>query len=247
MDSPYPTAPVMLATSPSPSLQLTIHQQDNYQSLINSKQETVYYLSPKPQETILYDASMKPLGQTHHQNLTVIFQDHTVQLTPLFEFTFENQTYHWQAQHFSCYHSESKALLAQLKDQSILFYNNNPFRPHQFTESLIALIILSSQTLLNACRHNEKEEHDVASLSSVYHYPGHHSLVNPSTIRWSTPQSFKSIELDPGIWRCWWGYGFWWSWFPCCMPGGCCDRACIHIRGGHQTTLSRQGWQQQNY
>lgn len=55
---------------------------------------------------------------------------------------------------------------------------------------------------------------------------------NGNRTRWSSSASLKSLELDPGLWRCWWGYGCWWSWFPCCMPGGWCDRAWIKVRGG---------------
>jgi hypothetical protein len=100
---------------------------------------------------------------------------------------------------------------------------------------------------------------DIASLSSTYpkhHYPGHQSLVDSNNTRWSSSaQSFKSIELAPGVWHCWWGYTCWWSWFPCCMPGGLCDRACIRIKGHNRKTstttttrtLSKQGWQQQHY
>ncbi|KAI7892862.1 uncharacterized protein EV154DRAFT_503800 [Mucor mucedo] len=102
----------------------------------------------------------------------------------------------------------------------------------------------------------EEEEEDIASLSSTYvkNYPGHQSLVDERGTRWSSADSFKSIELDPGVWHCWWGYSFWWSWFPCCMPGGCCDRACIRLKGQKPAkarrttrTLSKQGWQQQHY
>ncbi|KAI7856294.1 hypothetical protein BDC45DRAFT_64644 [Circinella umbellata] len=42
--------------------------------------------------------------------------------------------------------------------------------------------------------------------------------------------SIKSIELDPGCMRCFWGYGFWWTWCPCCMPGGWFDRLWINCR-----------------
>lgn len=104
----------------------------------------------------------------------------------------------------------------------------------------------------------ENEEDDITSLSSArqnHYYPGHQSLVEGNQhSRWSSSaQSFKSIELDPGVWHCWWGYKFWWNWFPCCMPGGCCDRICIRLKGTHSSkssrtrTLSKQGWQQQHY
>lgn len=111
-----------------------------------------------------------------------------------------------------------------------------------------------------------EDDDDIASLSSTYprHYSGHQSLVDGGAgagggggiggNRWSSSaQSFKSIELDPGVWHCWWGYKFWWSWFPCCMPGGCCDRACIRLKGHkpkvrtNTRTLSKQGWKQQHY
>lgn len=102
---------------------------------------------------------------------------------------------------------------------------------------------------------HDDEEDDITSLSSTYakNYPGHQSLVDDRGARWSSAESFKSIELDPGVWHCWWGYRFWWSWFPCCMPGGYCDRACIRIKGHkpkvrrNTRTLSKQGWQQQHY
>ncbi|CAO3579179.1 unnamed protein product [Absidia cylindrospora] len=76
-------------------------------------------------------------------------------------------------------------------------------------------------------------------------------------LRWSSTGSMKSLELDPGFWRCCFGYGCWWSWFPCCMPGGWCDRAWIKVRGvrrqqhhnhhHHRSRVTRrmQGWQQQ--
>ncbi|KAG2202289.1 hypothetical protein INT47_010737 [Mucor saturninus] len=114
-------------------------------------------------------------------------------------------------------------------------------------------------TVFNNTMYNneeEEDEEDIASLSSTYvkNYPGHQSLVDERGTRWSSADSFKSIELDPGVWHCWWGYSFWWSWFPCCMPGGCCDRACIRLKGqklakARRTTrtLSKQGWQQQHY
>ncbi|KAI8341458.1 hypothetical protein BC941DRAFT_510663 [Chlamydoabsidia padenii] len=83
--------------------------------------------------------------------------------------------------------------------------------------------------------------------------------VTNNRTRWSSSASMKSLELDPGLWRCWWGYGCWWSLFPCCMPGGWCDRAWIKARGGarrkhhhhhhhHRSRVTRrmQGWQQQD-
>ncbi|KAI9366641.1 hypothetical protein BD770DRAFT_433103 [Pilaira anomala] len=93
----------------------------------------------------------------------------------------------------------------------------------------------------------EEEYDDIASLSSTYprNYPGHQSLVDDRGSRWSSAESFKSIELDPGLWHCWWGYKFWWSWLPCCMPGGCCDRGCIRLK--RHKSKSKQGWQQQHY
>jgi hypothetical protein len=40
----------------------------------------------------------------------------------------------------------------------------------------------------------------------------------------SSRYSVKSIELNPGCCRCYWGYGFWWTWCPLCVPGGWCER-----------------------
>ncbi|KAI8375777.1 hypothetical protein BD560DRAFT_391880 [Blakeslea trispora] len=260
-DNPYPTAPIILADQPtqSPALQLTIGaaNENNDQPLMNAQQETVYYLCTTPKETLLYDASRQPLWQADHQSLTFTNQQKqdgpVIQLTPpLFRFTMENQTYHWQSieNGVACYHTETKLLVAHLDQHSLSVYHNshNPFRQASL---LVSLVILSGWLVYIVSCHDEKED-DITSLSSVYHYPGHHSLVGDASMsaRWSTTttQSFKSIELDPGIWHCWWGYRFWWSWLPCCMPGGCCDRGCIYIRGyPPKSTLSRQGWQQQSY
>ncbi|KAI8646030.1 hypothetical protein BD408DRAFT_411004 [Parasitella parasitica] len=113
--------------------------------------------------------------------------------------------------------------------------------------------IKSSPGFHHEQENDEEEDDDVASLS---YYPGHQSLVyvgDPNN-RWSSSaQSSKSIELDPGLWHCWWGYTFWWSWFSCCMPGGYCDKARFRLKGHNRPkirtsrTLSKQGWQQQHY
>ncbi|KAI8988157.1 hypothetical protein BDF20DRAFT_854174 [Mycotypha africana] len=97
------------------------------------------------------------------------------------------------------------------------------------------------------------------------YYPGHQSLVleasqvrqknnlnnsNTSHRVSTTDNSFKSLELDPGCWHCWWGYKFWWSWFPYCMPGGYCDRYFIKLRGHRSSSRiinKTQGYKQQYY
>ncbi|CEP19470.1 hypothetical protein [Parasitella parasitica] len=103
-------------------------------------------------------------------------------------------------------------------------------------------------------QHDEEEEDD--DIASLSYYPGHQNLVDDGdpNSRWSaSAKSFKSIELDPGLWHCWWGYTFWWSWFPFCMPGGYCDKARFRSKGRNRPkirtsrTLSKQGWQQQHY
>lgn len=108
-------------------------------------------------------------------------------------------------------------------------------------------LIIDTPKKLQQEQEQEEEYDDIASLSSTYprNYPGHQSLVDDRGSRWSSAESFKSIELDPGLWHCWWGYKFWWSWLPCCMPGGCCDRGCIRLK--RHKSKSKQGWQQQHY
>ncbi|EIE84686.1 hypothetical protein RO3G_09396 [Rhizopus delemar RA 99-880] len=114
----------------------------------------------------------------------------------------------------------------------------------------IKTILYFNKSHNNQAEYNENDEdEDVGSLSYSYHqhhYPGHRSLVENED-RWSSAHSFKSIELNPGVWH-WW-HKVWWSCFPCCMPGGCCDRACIKLKGHNSRSnsrpLSRKGWQQQ--
>ncbi|CAO3595066.1 unnamed protein product [Absidia cylindrospora] len=90
------------------------------------------------------------------------------------------------------------------------------------------------------------------------HQDQHHGGGNNNNARWSSfsssssSGSLRSLELDSGLWQCWWGYGCWWHWLPFCMPGGWCDRACIKIRRvprqhHHRSRVTRrmQGWQQQ--
>ncbi|ORX62689.1 hypothetical protein DM01DRAFT_1330816 [Hesseltinella vesiculosa] len=113
----------------------------------------------------------------------------------------------------------------------------------------------------------------VMQSSFLYHQqspPSHHPDMTPKLDdddddmsyhqRWSTT-SMKSLELDPGCMQCWWGSHCWWSVFPCCMPGGWCDRLWIKWRGQlkhrhhhprhpdhrHRSRITRrmQGWQQQ--
>ncbi|KAF7723336.1 hypothetical protein EC973_002084 [Apophysomyces ossiformis] len=82
---------------------------------------------------------------------------------------------------------------------------------------------------------------DAASSVDMPYVEDDLSLVHQ---RWSSG-STKSIELDPGFWHCWWGNGCWWTWCPCCMPGGWCDRLWIKLRGQSQSRPRRKGWQQQ--
>ncbi|KAI9300858.1 hypothetical protein BJ944DRAFT_272351 [Cunninghamella echinulata] len=97
------------------------------------------------------------------------------------------------------------------------------------------------------------EEHDQNRIHSAYYQ-------QDIDHRWSSNGSMKSLELDPGMWRCWWGYGCWWNVVPCCMPGGWCDRLWLKVRGIHhkqqsnhhrhhrhrsKVTRRMQGWQQQ--
>lgn len=108
-------------------------------------------------------------------------------------------------------------------------------------------------------RHEEEEEDGLSVVSSSFYDEGRASslyhpdqgLVPAGAI---TDRSVKSVELDPGMLRCWWGYGFWWTWCPCCMPGGWLDRLVIKCRWGlrrrkHNSSISRarqrrqRGWQ----
>ncbi|SAL96313.1 hypothetical protein [Absidia glauca] len=105
---------------------------------------------------------------------------------------------------------------------------------------------------------DEGDDFDDGASSLDRNEADHFPYGSNNRTRWSSSASLKSLELDPGLWRCWWGYGCWWSWFPCCMPGGWCDRAWIKVRGGahrkqhhhhhhHRSRVTRrmQGWQQQ--
>ncbi|KAG2231884.1 hypothetical protein BDF21DRAFT_497006 [Thamnidium elegans] len=174
-----------------------------------------------------------------------------------------------------CYVTDTKQLIAQFDKSKLLLNSiyTNPFKQSEDDDPFTTLVLLSGllvnnhikallkslgnshdalQLIIDPQRKQqqqiEDEEYDeIASLSSAYprNYPGHQSLVDERGSRWSSADSFKSIELDPGVWHCWWGYKFWWSWFPCCMPGGCCDRVCIRFK--RHKSKSKQGWQQQHY
>ncbi|KAJ8659487.1 hypothetical protein O0I10_004852 [Lichtheimia ornata] len=106
----------------------------------------------------------------------------------------------------------------------------------------------------------QDDEDDTASMASSLYYAEQGLVDNDHapTGRWygGGVESVKSIELDPGLLHCWWGYGFWWTWCPCCMPGGWFDRFRWSLRrrkeinnhSNSNTSRSRQrrqrGWQQ---
>ncbi|KAI9322859.1 hypothetical protein BX666DRAFT_1899021 [Dichotomocladium elegans] len=106
--------------------------------------------------------------------------------------------------------------------------------------------------------HIDAEEDDTTSMTSSMYYADQ-GLVDavPTSGRWYSVGSVKSIELDPGLMHCWWGIGCCWSWCPCCMPGGWCDRLRWGLlqrkRDDRQTNAlsrsrqqrRRQGWSQQ--
>ncbi|KAI8074048.1 hypothetical protein BC940DRAFT_289873 [Gongronella butleri] len=78
----------------------------------------------------------------------------------------------------------------------------------------------------------------------------HHDLDDQDDLsihhRWST-NSMKSLELDPGCMQCWWGSHCWWSVFPCCMPGGWCDRLWIKWRGQLKHSIQQHRHQQHHH
>ncbi|KAI8081373.1 uncharacterized protein BX664DRAFT_388367 [Halteromyces radiatus] len=99
-----------------------------------------------------------------------------------------------------------------------------------------------------------KEEETIQLTQSRYHQGSVVNLRDDDDIvvsthdnnpRWSSTGSMKSLELDPGIWRCWWGYGCWWTFFPCFMPGGWFDRRVRRHHHRSRVTRRMQGWQQQ--
>ncbi|KAI8069771.1 uncharacterized protein B0P05DRAFT_189292 [Gilbertella persicaria] len=260
----YPTAPTIVAsTNASPCLQLILEKSETEPlvALVNNKKVLYYYqepLSDNESPAVLYDTSKSPLWRISDRDwhrLSLVSGDQCIVISltpPLFRFMIDNHIYHWQTiqteagYSLKCYHTESKALLAELDDTTLSLYHHNPFRTQLDHTGVILSGLLVHHYMSNLLASDPSGLDESDTLSFTQHYPGHQSLVGDT--RWSA-QSFKSIELDPGIWRCWWGYKFWWSWLPCCMPGGCCDRVCIRMKGkkARKRTLSKQGWQQQHY
>lgn len=69
-------------------------------------------------------------------------------------------------------------------------------------------------------RHHPNIRQHLDDASSIAYTDG----PDENGYRNSSRYSVKSIELNPGCFRCYWGYGFWWTWCPLCVPGGWCER-----------------------
>lgn len=176
----------------------------------------------------------------------------------------DNLTYHWrlistQDQYdLRCYHS--KTLVAEITQQGSRFIlweqTKNPFRSPVWSSFLLLSGLLLHDHLTSMLRslgggpealQIVMAEEDNESLGS---FDGDSSLYYADQGLVDVGRgSVKSIELDPGVWRCWWGYGFWWTWCSCCMPGGWCDKIWMKCRWSKRKNMrtlvpSRRGWQQ---
>jgi hypothetical protein len=77
-----------------------------------------------------------------------------------------------------------------------------------------------SDPYISRGRHHPNIRQHLDDASSIAYTDGPDENGYPSSSRYS----IKSIELNPGCFRCYWGYGFWWTWCPLCVPGGWCER-----------------------
>ncbi|KAG1443110.1 hypothetical protein G6F56_010793 [Rhizopus delemar] len=263
------TEPYPVATLPSTQtmIEITISY-DKDKLCVLSKNDTICYYY-HPANTVLYDDTQQSALWTlvkrdwHGMTLSSSYHHQAQQQVILSteEFQFEwaaGELYQWklipsgEEYTLNCYHNQR--LVAQLDHAKFKceIAQSNPFKPkndlitciifsglivHDHVKSLLKSLGNSPEALktllyFNQSQPSEEEEPgDAESLSSSYlrhHYP-----------RDSLAQSFKSIELNPGLWH-WW-QKIWWSCFPCCMPGGCCDRACVRLK---RNNSSRKGWQQ---
>ncbi|ORE08398.1 hypothetical protein BCV72DRAFT_248855 [Rhizopus microsporus var. microsporus] len=118
----------------------------------------------------------------------------------------------------------------------------NPF----FTFTLFSALIINETIVKNLLR---SIGNDSVALKSILDFKRPYSHIshnndndddNDAYSYTSTINTAHSIEISPSIWN--WCHRLWWSCFPCCMPGGCCDRARLKLN-----PFSRKGWQQQHY
>lgn len=90
-----------------------------------------------------------------------------------------------------------------------------------------------SDPYISRGRHHPNIRQHLDDASSIAYTDG----PDESGYRSNSRYSVKSIELNPGCCRCYWGYGFWWTWCPLCVPGGWCER--VLCGGGRR---SRRRW-----
>lgn len=219
---------------------------------ISKDNKVIYYFIDKPLEItekddliLLYDENKHPLWRLTHKDwdgITLQYIDTIVHISPQLNFQLNQKDYHWQIitmdTNSSCYCQQQ--LIAEFQTNQITILQEHDLIVSSFLCLSGLLLLKSPYPPQRSPTTLTEEDDDVTSLSR--YYPGHHHLVQS---RWSS-HSNKSIELDPGFWHCYWGYGCWWSWFPCCMPGGILDRAMIKLKGGYPPT-SRQGYKQEYY
>ncbi|KAI9282351.1 hypothetical protein BY458DRAFT_497925 [Sporodiniella umbellata] len=255
----YPTATLPSATQAGIELKVATgnSNSDSHRMTLSHNEQTVYLYN---EQTLYHPSGQIVWGVVKREAQGITLGSKETQWllsTDEFWFSFREERYQWKLIPFkegnsytlNCYSPYS--LVAQLNDTSFRIdtarhpkTEHNPFKPVQDSGWLSALVISglmihedlqrllhdhpqALKTLLNGSYPESDDGQSI--LSTTHHDAG--SLFNRPR-----PSSFKSIELNPGLWQ-----KLWRSCFPCCMPGGWCDRACLYLK---YHPRSRQGWQQ---
>ncbi|RCH83422.1 hypothetical protein CU097_003419 [Rhizopus azygosporus] len=228
----------------------------------NAKKEILYYYNK--QDNTIHDnrktALWRLIDKDWHK-MILKNSGNNIEITlstEEFNFTYDKQLYQWRLiptenddGHYilNCY--SSTHLIAQL-NRSVFYIEScsttNPFKLFNpfFTFILFSALIINETIVKNLLR---SIGNDSAALKSILDFKRPYSHIshnndndddNDAYSYISTINTTHSIEISPSIWN--WCHRLWWSCFPCCMPGGCCDRVRLKLN-----PFSRKGWQQQHY
>ncbi|ORY93882.1 hypothetical protein BCR43DRAFT_495498 [Syncephalastrum racemosum] len=235
-----------------------------YVTLYDMQRRALWSLTSRDWQTLYFSSSPSP-----HTIVAV----HTS--PSVFTFTWlDHQHYHWrlvpnqdEGHDLRCYHDDKRTVVAEITQNGSRFATWSTTDDNDTRTTFLVLTgLLIHDYFVNADQ--MEPEDDAASIASSLYYrepslycadQGLVDLSNANGVRRGAGlergQSVKSIELDPGIWHCFFGQGCWWTWCACCMPGGWCDRLWINCRLGlrhrhNNPVLSRsrqrrqRGWQQ---
>lgn len=235
-----------------------------YVTLYDMQQHALWSLTSRDWQTLYFSSAPSP-----HTIVAV----HTS--PSVFTFTWlDHQHYHWRlvpnqddGHDLRCYHDDKRTVIAEITHSGFRFATWSTGDEKDTRTTFLLLTGLLIHDFFANAEPMEPEDDAASIASSLYYrepslYCADQGLVDLSKANGirrgaglERGQSIKSIELDPGIWHCFFGQGCWWTWCACCMPGGWCDRLWINCRLGlrhrrNTPSLSRsrqrrqRGWQQ---